>query len=179
MRTTMADLRYAFRRLLREPLFTLVALATLALGIGANSAIFAVVNAVLLRPLPYTDPERLVLIEEKIAKLAPDGVTVPAPDVVDFQRYSRVFESVAGFALRPMDLTGDGQPQRIKGLRASAELLPLLGIAPAIGRGFNRDEDRPGSGVVVISDRLWRNRFGGDRAVVGRTINLDRQRATI
>ena len=175
----MADLRYAIRLLFREPIFTLVALVTLALGVGANSAIFAVVNAVLLRPLPYHDPDRLVLIEETIAKLAPNGITVPAPDVVDFQRQTQAFESVAGFASRSMDLTGDGQPQRIRVLRASAELLPLLGVAPAMGRTFTHDEDRPGSGVMVIGDRLWRGRFAGDRAVVGRSVNLDRRSVTI
>jgi putative ABC transport system permease protein len=166
MRTTLADLRYAFRLLLREPVFSLVALATLALGIGANSAIFAIVNAVLLRPLPYSDPDRLVLIQERIAKM-------------EFQHESQAFQAVAGFVWSSADLTGDGQPERLRSLRASSELFPILGVAPAIGRTFTPDEDRPASGVAVISYRLWQRRFGGDRGIVGHTIRLDRQPVTV
>ena len=179
MRTTLQDLRYALRVLARQRLFTVMALITLALGIGANSAIFAVVNAVLLRPLPYRDPGRLVLIEELIATLTREGMPVPPPDVIEFQQNSKTFEAVAGFDGKAVDLTGQGQPERLQGLRASAELFQVLGVAPMLGRGFTHEEDRPGSGVAVISYRLWQRRFGGDRRVVGRVITLDRQPTTV
>jgi putative ABC transport system permease protein len=182
MGTTFHDLRYAIRLLARQRLFTLLALMTLALGIGANSAIFAVVNAVLLRPLPFREPGRLVLIEEVIKKLSPNGLEVTPSDLIEYQRSSQVFDAVAGYTLTSMDLTGDltgGEPERLEGLRVSAQIFPVLGISPVIGRGFTPAEDHPGSGVAVISYRLWQRRFGGDPAVVGRTADFDRRATTI
>ena len=179
MGNTLHDLRYAIRLLARQRVFTLLALTTLALGIGANSAIFAVVNAVLLRPLPFREPGRVVLIEDMIKKISPDGMPVTPSDLTEYQRSSKAFESVAGYTLASMDLTGTGSPEHLEGLRVSPEMFGLLGISPAIGRGFTPAEDRPGSGVAVISYRLWQRRFAGDPAIAGRVVDFDRKPTTI
>ena len=173
------DLRYGFRLLVQQRIFTGLALTTLALGIGANSAIFAVVNAVLLRPLPFPDPGRVVLIEEVIKKISPQGMPVTPSDLLEFQRKSEAFESVAGYTITSMDLTGVGEPERLQGLRVSAQIFQVLGMSPAVGRGFTQGEDRPGSGVAVISYRLWQDRFDGDRGIAGRVVDFDRQPTTI
>jgi predicted permease len=179
MGTIFLDVRFAVRLLGRQRVFTLLALTTLALGIGANSAIFAVVNAVLLRPLPFREPGRLVLIEDVIKKLAPNGIQVTPSDLIEFQRSSHAFESVAGYTFASMDLTGAGSPERLQGLRVSAEIFPVLGVSPVIGRGFTPAEDHPDSGVAVISYRLWQRRFAGDPRVVGRVVDFDRKPTTI
>jgi predicted permease len=179
MGNTLHDLRYAIRVLARQRVFTLLALTTLALGIGANSAIFAVVNAVLLRPLPFREPDRVVLIEEVIKKLSPDGMAVTPSDLIEYQRSSQSFESVAGYTPTSMDLTGNGSPEHLDGMRVSAEIFPVLGVGPVIGRGFTRAEDHPDSGVAVISYRLWQRRFGGDPRVAGRVVDFDRKPTTI
>jgi MacB-like periplasmic core domain len=175
MSTTLNDLRYAIRLLARHRVFTLLALSTLALGIGANSAIFAVVNAVLLRPLPFRDPGRLVLIEDVLKSLTAKGIEVTPSDLIEFQRTSHSFESVAGYTPISLDLTGLGAPERLEGLRASAQLFSLLGVSPVVGRTFTSEEDRPGSGVAIISYRLWQRRFSSTPETVGRVVDLDRQ----
>jgi len=175
MSAVLHDLRYAFRLLLRQRAFTFLALSTLALGIGANSAIFAVVNAVLLRPLPFRDSERLVLIEDVIGNLSKEGGPLTWSDLAEYQRSSRTFESVAGYTLASTELTGQGTPERLQALRVSPEIFPVLGLSPALGRGFTPAEDRPGSGVAVISYRLWQRLFAGDAGIVGRIVNLDRK----
>lgn len=179
MGTILHDLRYAFRLLVRQRTFTFLALTTLALGIGANSAIFAVVNAVLLRPLPFRDPAGVVLIEEVIKRISPQGMAVTPSDLIEFQRSSQAFESVAGYTITSMDLTGGGEPERLQGLRVSSQIFPVLGVSPVIGRVFTQGEDRPGSGVAVISYRLWQKRFGGDPGIAGRVVHFDRQPTTI
>jgi len=179
MGITLHDLRYAIRLLGRQRVFTLLALTTLALGIGANSAIFAVVNAVLLRPLPFHDPGRVVLIEDVIKKISPNGMPVTPSDLVEFQRSSHAFESVAGYTFANMDLTGTGSPERLQGLRVSPEIFAVLGVSPVVGRGFTPAEDHPGSGVAVITYRLWQRRFAGDPGVVGRVVDFNRRPTTI
>jgi predicted permease len=179
MDTILQDLRYAFRLLMRQRIFTFLALTTLALGIGANSAIFAVVNAVLLRPLPFRDPARVVLIEEVIKRISPQGMAVTPSDLIEFQRGSQAFESVAGYTITSMDLTGGGEPERLQGLRVSSQIFPVLGVSPVIGRAFTQGEDRHGSGVAVISYRLWQKRFGGEPGIAGRVVDFDRQPTTI
>ena len=175
MHATLQDLRYAIRLLFRERLFTSMALLTLALGIGANSAIFAVVNTVLLRPLPYGQPDRIVLIEDVIPTLSREGMPATPQDFLEFQRNSKAFSAVAAFTFNAADLTGQGPPERLAGVRVSAALFDVLGVQPALGRGFTAAEDRPGSGVAVISYSLWQRRFAGDRAAVGKVVSLDRQ----
>jgi predicted permease len=179
MGTTLYDLRYAIRLLLRQRVFTLLAVTTLALGIGANSAIFAVVNAVLLRPLPFREPGRVVLIEDVIKKLSPDGIPVTASDLAEYQTRSTAFDSVAGYTSASLDLTGVGSPEHLEGLRVSPEIFAVLGISPVIGRGFTPAEDRPDSGVAVISYRLWQGRFAGDPRIAGRVVDFNRKPATI
>jgi predicted permease len=179
MGATLLDLRYAIRLLARQRVFTLLALTTLALGIGANSAIFAVVNAVLLRPLPFSEPGRVVLIEDVIKKISPGGMPVTPSDLTEYQRSSKAFESVAGYTTASMDLTGAGTPEHLEGLRVSSEIFSLLGVSPVIGRGFTLAEDRPGSGVAVISYRLWQRRFAGDPGIAGRVLDFNRKPTTI
>ena len=169
------DLTYAIRNLHRSPGFTVLTVMIMALGIGANSAIFAVVNAVLLRPLPYHDQSRIVLIDEVLPALTREGMPATPQDVLEFQRNSKVFSAVAGFVASNADLTGQEQPERLEGARVSAELFEVLGVQPMLGRGFTRAEDRPGSGVAVISYSLWRRRFGADPHVAGKVVSLDRQ----
>ena len=179
MGTVLTDLRYGLRSMIRQRMFAVLALTTLALGIGVNSAMFAVVNAVLLRPLPFRDPSRVVSIEEVIKRISPQGMPVTPSDLIEFQRGSQAFESVAGYTTASMDLTGSGEPERLQGLRVSPQIFSVLGVPPVIGRPFSEAEDRPGSGVAIISYKLWQKRFGGDPAIAGRVVDFDRKPVTI
>ncbi len=167
--TFFQDLRFGLTLLRRNPGFTIVAVLTLALGTGAITAIFSVVNAVLMRPLPYRDPDRLVL--------------VPNATGIDFQRWrdqSKAFESMAAFGFGAVDLKGSGEPERVAIAWVSADLFATLGVAPALGRAFSPEEDRVGGApVVVLSDSLWRRRFGSDPQVIGRALTLDNQSRTV
>jgi len=169
------DVRYALRALRRNPGFTAVALLTLALGIGANTAIFSVFSGILLRPLPYPDAHRLVDIREVVPSpaWARFGPTLPvaAWHFREWRKQSRVLDQVALIGERLYTLTGEGDPIRVPAARVSASLFPLLGIHPALGRAFSEEEDQPGhDGVAVISDRLWRSRFQASPAILGRKI---------
>lgn len=179
MGTLLYDLRYGIRMLIRQRVFALLAITTLALGIGANSAMFALVNAVLLRPLPFAEPERIVSIEEVIARISPRGMPVTPSDLREFQRGSQAFEAVAGYSGTSMDLTGAGQPERVETLRVSPQIFSVLGVSPVKGRAFFPAEDRPGSGVAIISYKLWQERFAGDPAIAGRVVEFDRHPTTI
>jgi predicted permease len=175
MGTLWQDLRYGARMLLRKPGFTFVAVLALALGIGANSAIFSVVNAVLLRPLPYEDSNRLVLISEfPKQEGTPDTLTMTSyPNFKDWRDQNQVFEDVAAFRTSGFTLTGVEQPERISGVRVSAGFFNLLHVKPLMGRSFLPEEDRPGGErVVLMSHSLWQRRFGGDPGVVGKTLTL-------
>src|SRR5262245_15527625 len=174
----MRDLRYAIRVLATRPGFSTVAIVTLALGIGANTAIFTVVNAVLLRPLPFRDPARLMLLVERTAQFPTQ--TTSWQNYQDWRDQSRSFEAVAAVRSLTVTMTGDAEPERVQAKMATASLLPTLGVAPAIGRGFVPEDDRAGAaGVAVLSDALWHRRFGGARDVVGRAVTLDNQPYTI
>jgi predicted permease len=170
------DIQYAFRTLLRERGFASMAILSLAVGIGANTAIFSVVNGVLLRPLPYRDPEQLVTIREVVPKLAHLYPTLP----VNFshyyewrQRWSAV-ESIAIVTSSSPNLTGVGEPEMLNGARVSASIFRTLGVSPQLGRGFLDDEDPEGHDqVAVIADSLWKRRFGADPSIVGRKITLN------
>ena len=181
METLRQDVRFALRTLLKRPGFTLVAVLTLALGIGANSAIFSVVNAVVLRPLPYAAPERLVALWGDLNQSGFEELELSAPEYADFRaRGAHVFEDVAAFNVGGFNLTGAGEPERIQGVYATASLFPTLGVAPLRGRAYTAEEDRPGSDdVAVISHSLWRRRFGSDPAAVGKTVTLDGRPTTI
>src|SRR6266540_1915806 len=177
--TLAQDLRYAVRTLARSPGFTLVAVLTLALGIGANTAIFSVFYGVLLRPLPYAEPDRLV----GLAQTYPGGRGVKRVTYVQFQflqRNNQVFESLAGSASVGFNFSTGSQTDRVYGLRVSKDYFRVLGVAPQLGRAFFADEDQPnGPSAVILSYGLWQRRFGGDSGVIGRTILLDGTPTTV
>jgi putative ABC transport system permease protein len=165
------DVRYAVRRLVKSPGFTLVAVLTLALGIGANSAIFSVVNGVLLEPLPYPYADRLVGVYH-----VSEGqrAVMSGPNFTDVARTASSFENIAAVSTGRAILTGDGEPARLFVAEVSASLFNVLRVAPALGRAFNADENTPGrNNVAILSHGLWEQRFGSDPGVVGRTITLD------
>lgn len=170
------DIRYALRTLARNPGFAAVAILTLALGIGANTAIFIVFNGVLLHPLPYPQPERLVAVQEIVPKFANFGATLPVNSwhFREWRKQNRSFDQLALVSGLNFTLTSAGEPERVDGARVSASLFPMLGIQAALGRTFLEEEDQPGHDhVAVISDRLWARRFQRDLAVVGSKIVLD------
>jgi putative ABC transport system permease protein len=177
-------LRQALRALLRSPGFTLAAVATFALGIGANATVFGVVNAVLLKAYPFAEPARLVaLYETNIAgEMGPEAGRFPiAPaNFHDWQQQAKAFTAMAAVGGTEFTLRGDGEPERLGGSRVTWALPRVLGVAPQVGRAFTPDDDRPGAPpVVMISDRLWRTRFGGDRGVAGRVVDLNGRPTTI
>jgi putative ABC transport system permease protein len=168
----MQDLRYAVRQLIRSRGFTFITLLALTLGIGANTAIFSVVNTVLLRPLPYPIPERLVAIQEKSRKLA--TMSVSYPNFVDYRDLNGVFEQMTAYRWRGMDWTNTGEPERLDAYQVSANFFDLLGVAPAHGRTFLPAEDRPeASPVAVLANDLWQNQFHSDPGVIGQVITLN------
>ena len=169
------DLRFATRVLRKSPAFTLVALLTLALGIGATVSIFSVVNSVLLRPLPFPESDRLVMLQESIPKVSPGNYPVSAPDVADFRRMNHSFEDLGAFGNQGSDLSGNGAPERVVETRISAAIFRVLRVSPAVGRAFTDDEDAIGHHVAILGYALWKSRYGGDPRIVGKTISLDRQ----
>lgn len=174
------DFRYGLRMLIRRPSFTVVAVGILAVGIAAGTAIFSVVNAVLLRPLPYTEPHRLVLVHESLPKLYLRTGAVSAAEYWDYKEGNDVFSNIACFTTENLNLTGQGDAARIQVARVSASLFSLLGASPKIGRVFTEEEDRPGEDpVILISERLWRTQFGSDADISGRSIKLDEKPYTV
>ncbi|MFL6227288.1 MAG: ADOP family duplicated permease [Pyrinomonadaceae bacterium] len=168
------DLRYGARVLLKNRAFTIVAVIALALGIGANSAIFSVVNTVLLRPLPYKDPERIVSVDEDNSRHGfPHDTPAPA-NYIDWRDQNKVFDQMAAIADLSMNLTGAGEPERLDGRRVSASLFPLLGVEPQLGRWFSPEEDQAGANhSIILSHALWQRRFGGDARIVGKKITMN------
>ena len=174
METLLQDLRYSLRNLLKTPAFTAVALITLALGIGANTAIFSVVNAVLLRALPYADPDRLVVLLHNGRNPASHG------NFLDWKRDNHVFENMAAAESWTPNLTGIDKPQELPGLRVTPEMFPTLGVAPLLGRNFTVDEAQKGKDrVVLLSYPLWQQQFGGDKDVLGQTMQLNGEAYTV
>jgi putative ABC transport system permease protein len=172
------DVRYAARLLAHAPGFAAIALLTLALGIGANTAIFSVLNAVLLRPLPFADPDRLVMVGERGADGGAGNVGYTT--VLDWRERSRGFDELAVIRSWAPTLASNGEPERISGMRVSANFFGMLGVRPAIGRDFNPAEDTPaGWQTVILSDGLWRRRFGADPAAIGRVITMNDRQFTI
>ena len=172
METLWRDLRYAVRTLAKTPGFTAIALLTLALGIGANTAIFSVVHSVLLAPLPYQQPDQLVIVWEKI----PPGRSISPsyPDVQDWKRDSHSFQGITALTTRSFDLTGPGAPAHVEGWMISAAFFKTVGITPVVGREFSPDEDQSGGAhVAMISERLWNERFSGNKDAIGKAITLD------
>ena len=174
MRMTLHDLRYAVRALRGSPMFSLVAIATLALGIGANTAIFSVVHAVALQALPNRDPARLVRIWEKNDKLRIPRFSASVPNYYSWRERVHAFDELGAWRGASATLTTGGDPQRVARMEATWTLLPLLGIRPIAGRTFTADEDRPGGPrVAILAETLWRNRFGGKADTLGQPIVLD------
>ncbi len=181
MTTLLQDLRYAVRMLLRSPGFSFVVVATLALGIGANTAIFSLVEAMLLRPLPFAHPERLVMVWERNYKRDGSERNVVGPaNFIRWSERSGSFESLAGFAPYNTNLTGSGTAERLTAGAVTANLFSTLGVNAAIGRVFLPEESRPGApDVALLSDGLWRRRFGANPAIVGQTITLNSEVRTV
>jgi len=172
------DLRYASRQLLKNPRFTAVAVLTLALGIGANTAIFSIVDAVLLKPLPYDDPGQLVHVWEAPQLGKRNSVSPGA--FLDWKEHAAIFDSLSLVDETEKNFTGDGEPERIKGLAVSACGLEMLRVRPLLGRTFIPEEDQVGKDkVIVLTHRLWTRRFGGTPGVVGQTVQLSDQTYTI
>jgi putative ABC transport system permease protein len=174
----LRDVRFALRQLVKSPGFSLVAIFTLALGIGSSVAIFSVVNGVLLRPLPYPDPDALVRVHEIVPNYG--RFSVAPANFLDWRQQSTSFERIAAYVGTNGTLVWSDGPERILGTNVSWDLFELLRVAPAFGAGFTADQDRPGSNnVIVISHGLWLRRFGGDPAVVGRTVTMSGAPVTI
>ena len=177
MITLLQDIRFAVRLLLKRPGFTLIAILTLALGIGANSAIFSVVHAVLLRPLPFKDPSRLVLVIEKSKY---PTITVSYQNYLDWRDQSHAFESMEAMYNTNLTLTGKGDPERLPTRMVTAGFFPLLGVTSAIGRNFSQEEDHAGgTPVAILSYGLWQRRFGGASSVLGTAVTLDAKTYTV
>ena len=174
------DLRYAARKLVRAPGFTAIAVLTLMLGIGATTAIFSVVNGVVLRPLAFHEPERLVSLTTGRRETRNTGGALSAPDFLDYRSGTRSFAGVAAMNTHTTTITGGTDPEQLRAVRVSPNFWQVLGVAPALGRGFTADEARPGAPrVVVLGDALWRRRFNADRSVVGQSVQLDGNAYTV
>jgi predicted permease len=172
------DLRYGFRTLSKDPGFTAVAMLALALGIGANTAIFSVVNGVLLRPLSFPDPDRVLMIYESNAEF--NRASVAYPNYLDWRRESRFFTDMGAVRNDDFNFTGAGQPERVSGKYVSASFFPVLGVTPLLGRGFLPEEDRRGAAcAVVLSYGFWEERFGGDANILGKTLTLNAVRCAV
>jgi predicted permease len=180
METLLQDIRYGWRMLARNPAFTAIAVLTLAIGIGASTAIFSVVDTVLLRPLPYREPEKLVLVSETLPGMSTDEIGVSAGEYQDYRDRNRSFSQVAAYESAGFNLTGAGQPLRVNAAALSASAFALLGVSPELGRGFTVEEDRYGSGsVVVLSHALWERQYGRDPTILGHTVKLDEKPFTV
>jgi len=177
LETVWQDLRYGARSLVKNPLFTLIAVLTLALGIGANTAIFSIVNAVLLRPLPYREPEKLMTIWTTRRQQGQGQFRTSLPNFKDWREQSRVFEGMAAYGINLYNLTGGGEPEQIRGAQVSEDFFNVMGVQAALGRTFT-PEDNSGN-FVVLSDAFWRRRFNSDPGVIGKTLTLNGTNFTI
>jgi putative ABC transport system permease protein len=174
METLFKDIRYGFRSLIRHSGFTAIAIITLALGIGANTAIFSVVNGVLLRPLPFKDPERLVLVWNRGAEAAGgDRTPLAVADLLDWRAQNRSFESIGAFQYTSFNYLGSEIPEQVRGVSVTSNFLSVLGVGVQLGRDFQSGDEQAGApNTVLLSDRFWRSHFGADPQVIGRTVNL-------
>lgn len=174
MSTLRHHLSFALRSLARSPVFTLVALLTLALGIGANTAIFTVVKAVLLAPLPYPEPERVVFVQESNVERGLPRFSIAPPNFRDYRDQNQVFEAMAAYSGTSLALTGDGAPERLRARRVTGDYFKVLDVGAIHGRVLDPEDDRPGAPkVAVIAEAFWQRRFGGELEVLGQTLRLD------
>ena len=179
LETAAMNVRYGLRQLRKSPAFSITAILTLALGIGGMTAVFSVVEAVLLRPLPFRDSGQLLNVHERVEEDTPRDFNVSAPDVVIFQRESKAFSGAGGYVGAAFDVTGAGAPFHATAERVTASLFSVLGVGPSLGRTFTQQEDENSVPVTVVSYALWRERFHSDPGVLGRRIDLDRRPYTI
>ncbi len=180
MSSLLKDLRYALRTFLKRPGFTVVAVLTLALGIGANSAIFSVVNSIVLRPLPYKDASSLMVFWGNLHNNGLNEIELSAPELVDLQQQTKSFQNIAGYTIQGFNLSGLDQPERLRGALASANLFPTLGVNATLGRTFLKEEDQfERDQVVLLSHALWQRRFGSDPSIINKKITLDNQPVTV
>ncbi|HKQ62643.1 MAG TPA: ABC transporter permease, partial [Candidatus Polarisedimenticolaceae bacterium] len=180
MTQLVQDLRFAVRTLAKSPGPTLLALAALALGIGANSAIYSVVDAVLLHPLEFREPQRLVVAYQFRAGDDLEALSISPDNFADLREQARSFERIAAYQWWDVNLTGTGTPERLQGFLVSPDLFPLLGVQAALGRSFRPEAERRGHDeVALLSDGLWRRSFAADPAVIGRTLLLNGKPHTI
>jgi len=174
MNKLFQDLRYGMRMMMKQPAFTLVAVVTLALGIGANTAIFSLVNSILLRPLPFREPDRVVRMLQASPKLGLNSWGVSQADFAAYREQNRSFETIALYNSSETNLTGVGEPERLPVTTVTADFFKVLGVNPLLGRTFVEGEDAPGRNLVcVISHRFWQRRFGGDPNILGKTLSLN------
>ncbi len=175
MRTLWQDLRYGARMLLKSPGFTLIVLLTLSLGIGANTAIFSVVNTVMLRQLPFPNPDRLVRLNESNPERGWPTFSVSHPNFLDWRARNQTFEALAATSSANFNLNAGGEVEVIRGADITADFLSVLGVAPALGRNFLPEEDRPGGDVrvVLLSHGFWQRRFGGEASMLGKTLTIN------
>ncbi len=179
METLLQDIRYGIRMLAKNPGFTAIAVLTLALGIGANTAIFSVVNAELLRPLPFRDSGQLVRVASANARIHTVSGAVSYPDFADWRSQNHVFQDMAAYTDSSFALTGIEQPAHLQAATVTAGMFNLLGASPELGRGLQPEDDEPHHHVVVLSHSLWKERFGGDPQIIGRVITLDNSAYTV
>src|SRR5580698_11213580 len=175
MHNLLQDLRFAIRQLRKSQGFALTTILTLALGIGATTAMFSLINSVLLRPLPFPEPDRLMTIAPLDTSSVAAGIpgSLSYPDFFDWRSRQHSFDAIASYRRDSHTLTGSGAPQELESETVSADFFRVLGVNPMLGRGFIADDEKKGTRVVVLSHELWQSTFGGDRDIVGRNITLD------
>src|SRR5579864_4671132 len=172
----LQDIRLAGRQLLKNPGFSIVAVSTLAIAIGANTAIFSAVDAVLLHPLPYRDPDRLVVVTENLPHYGLTGMAPSFSEFLEYRRLATCFSQIAAVEWGDARLTGDGQPEDADGKRVTSAAFPMLGIKPIVGGLFTTDDEKYGQDhVAILSEGLWRRRYGGTRSIVGNNIQINRE----
>ncbi|HXW16794.1 MAG TPA: ABC transporter permease, partial [Candidatus Acidoferrales bacterium] len=178
MKTLLQDIRYGIRTFVKNPWFTLIAVATLALGIGVNTAVFSVVNGVLLNPLPFPQPKQLVSIFENSPDFKESSISYP--NFLDWQRMNTTLSAIAAYRSDSANLTGSGEAQQVYVQMVSADFFSILGVHPVLGRTFTADDDRPGAApVVLLSEGLWKSKFGSSKEILGTTIKMDGKGYTI
>jgi len=183
MRTLLQDFRFALRQFKKSPGFALTTILTIALGIGGTTAIFSLVNTVLLRPLPFPDPDRIMSVESRNDRnpgiRGSAGAPLSYPDFFDWRSQNKSFSALASFHDNDFTMTGIGEPKHLTGHVVAADFFRILGVSPALGRGFNRDDEKPGVHVVVLSHTLWESAFGSASDIVGRSVTLDNKSYTV
>jgi putative ABC transport system permease protein len=179
MNTFLYDIRHSLRLLRRAPGFALAVIVILGIGIGTNSALFSALDHIVIRPLPYANPDRLAMLWEDFSAFGVPKERVSPGTFMDWKKRTRAFDEIAAYGGRVFDLSGGGSPEEVLGEGVTANLLPMLGVPPLLGRTFTPDEDAPGNKTVVLSYRLWKRRFGGDATVVGQSVLMSAEKYTV